>query len=98
MALPILPSGAIRLMRMGWSDVRMARCLAKPLLQGQRGRGRPDFRAIDHENVGVAAVLLPFSCALRETVERGVVITGGDILVHPLQAGVSEIRRIGLDG
>src|SRR4051812_49495030 len=74
MALPMRPSGAMRVMRIGWSAVRMRRRLAKPFLQRQRGGGRPDLRAVDHEDVGVASILLPLAGARRVALERGVVI------------------------
>ena len=50
--------------------------LAKPFLQRQRRRGRADFRAVDHEDVSVAAAFCQFARALGEAVERCIVIAG----------------------
>src|SRR5260221_10583111 len=66
------------------------------LLQSQSGGPRADFRAVDHENVGVAA-LLPFASLGAEVVESCIVITGRHLFAHALEASVGEIGRIRLD-
>src|SRR4051812_48775041 len=98
MALPMGPSGAIRAMRIGWSAVRMGSGLAKPLHECQRRRGRPNLRAIDHEDVSVAAAITDLARPPRETVKRFGLVASRDILAHSLQASVSKIRGVRVDG
>src|SRR5574338_443638 len=71
--------------------------LAKPLLQRQRGRGRSDLGAVDHEDVSVASALPPFARLRGKSFERGIVIPRRDRLAHALQARVGEIGGVGLD-
>src|SRR3954452_20644251 len=96
------PSGAMSEIRMGWSAVRMPRCLvgggcdAKALLERNGGRWGPDLRAVDHEDVDVT-VFLPLARAFCEAVERMPLVAGRHILAHPLQPSVAEARRVGVE-
>ena len=64
---------------------------AKPLLQGQRGRGCADLGARNEEDEDIAA-LLPVLGALRPSIERLFFIAGRTILGALLQPGVGEVR------
>src|SRR4030095_16770178 len=70
---------------------------AQPLLKSRRRCRSADLRAIDHEDVTVATVLLPLSRQLSEAVERRRVISGRHFLAHPLQAGIGEAGGIRFD-
>jgi hypothetical protein len=91
------PLGAMRLIRIGWSAVRIPNELPKPFLERQRGGRRADFRAVDHEDVRIPSVLGPFASPIGKAIQGCIIVARLDILVHPLETGVGEIRGIGFN-
>ena len=65
-------------------------------MEGEGSRGRARLRAVDHEDVGVAA-FAPLAGPGREPIDRLGVIARRLILPHPLEPGVGEVGGVGLD-
>ena len=63
-----------------------------------RGGRRPDLRAIDHEDVGVAAASRTLCGPCPRTRRAPRRHSPSEFLAHPLQPRVSEVGGVGIDG
>jgi hypothetical protein len=75
----------------------IARLLAEPFLQSQRGRRSALLGSVDHERKHVAAILRPSADQLRELVELLRIISGCHNFTQALQSGVAEAPCVGID-